>query len=172
MTNRKSSAQGLGLTVFICLVIALAVGGSVWWINNSEPTAQRETATKRAPMLVDTLVVAKSDYRPQISALGRVEASREVILRPRVEGEVIEIAKNFEPGAMVQAGELLAKLDPADFENSLTTRLSELRQAEADLVLEEAQGNVRRRSYKLIDKELQSDQLALVFRQPPPRSTR
>lgn len=166
MTNRKSSAQGLGLTVFICLVIALAVGGSVWWINNSEPTAQRETATKRAPMLVDTLVVAKSDYRPQISVLGRVEASREVILRPRVEGEVIEIAKNFEPGAMVQAGELLAKLDPADFENSLTTRLSELRQAEADLVLEEAQGNVRRRSYKLIDKELQSDQLALVFRQP------
>jgi RND family efflux transporter MFP subunit len=79
---------------------------------------------------------------------------------------VIEIADNFEPGAMVKAGELLAKLDPADFENILTTRLSELQQAEADLILEEAQGQARRRGYKMIDKELGSEQLALVFRQP------
>ena len=166
MTKRESSATNLPLTVIVCALIALAVGGFVWWINNSEPVAQRETATKRAPMLVETVAVTKGDYKPQISVLGRVEASKEVILRPRVEGEVIEISENFEPGAMVKAGELLAKLDPADFENSLTTRLSELQQAEADLILEEAQGQARRRGYKMIDKELGDEQLALVFRQP------
>jgi RND family efflux transporter MFP subunit len=147
-------------------MIALAVGGIVWWIHNSEPVAQRETATKRDPMLVETVAVTRGDYKPQISVLGRVVASKEVILRPRVEGEVVEIAENFEPGAMVKAGELLAKLDPADFENVLTTRLSELQQAEADLVLEEAQGQARRRGYKMIDKDLEAAQLALVFRQP------
>jgi RND family efflux transporter MFP subunit len=147
-------------------MIALAVGGFVWWIQNSEPVAQRETATKRDPMLVETVAVTRGDYKPQISVLGRVVASKEVILRPRVEGEVVEIAENFEPGAMVKAGELLAKLDPADFENILTTRLSELQQAEADLVLEEAQGQARRRGYKMIDKDLEAAQLALVFRQP------
>ena len=166
MTNRESSATNLFLTVIVCALIALAVGTFVWWINNSEPVAQRETATRRAPMLVETVTVAEGDYKPQISVLGRVEASNEVILRPRVEGEVIEIAENFEPGAMVEAGELLAKLDPADFENTLTTRLSELQQAEADLILEEAQGQARRRGYKMIDKELGAEQLALVFRQP------
>lgn len=166
MTNRESSKQSLALTVFVCVLIALAVGGFVWWINNSEPVAQRETATKRAPMLVETMVVSRGDHKPEISVLGRVEASKEVILRPRVEGEVIEIAENFEPGAMVKAGEVLAKLDPADFENILTTRLSELQQAEAELVLEEAQGQARRRGYKMIDKELEAAQLALVFRQP------
>ena len=166
MTKRENSATNLPLTVIVCVLIALAVGGFVWWINNSEPVAQRETATKRAPMLVETVTVTKGDYKPQISVLGRVEASKEVILRPRVEGEVIEISENFEPGAMVKAGELLAKLDPADFENSLTTRLSELQQAEADLILEEAQGQARRRGYKMIDKELGDEQLALVFRQP------
>ncbi|NNF47923.1 MAG: efflux RND transporter periplasmic adaptor subunit [Desulfofustis sp.] len=166
MTNRESSKRGLALTIIVCVMIALAVGGFVWWINKSEPVAQRETATKRAPMLVETVTVTKGDYKPQISVLGRVVASKEVVLRPRVEGEVIEISENFEPGAMVRTGELLAKLDPADFENSLTTRLSELQQAEADLVLEEAQGQARRRGYKMIDKELGSEQLALVFRQP------
>ena len=166
MTKRESSATNLPLTIIVCALIALAVGGFVWWINNSEPVAQRETATKRAPMLVETVSVARGDYKPQISVLGRVEASKEVILRPRVEGEVIEISENFEPGAMVKAGELLAKLDPADFKNSLTTRLSELQQAEADLILEEAQGQARRRGYKMIDKELGDEQLALVFRQP------
>lgn len=166
MTNRESSATNLPLTVIVCALIAVAVGGFVWWINNSEPVAQRETATRRAPMLVETVTVTRGDYKPQISVLGRVEAAREVILRPRVGGEVIEISENFEPGAMVKAGELLAKLDPADFENSLTTRLSELKQAEADLILEEAQGQARRRGYKMIDKELGAEQLALVFRQP------
>ncbi len=166
MTNREGTVTNLPLTVIVCTLIALAVGGIVWWINNSEPVAQRETATKRAPMLVETVSVTKGDYKPQISVLGRVEPSKEVILRPRVEGEVIEISENFEPGAMVKAGELLAKLDPADFENSLTTRLSELQQAEADLILEEAQGQARRRGYKMIDKELGAEQLALVFRQP------
>ena len=166
MTNRDRSATSVPLTVFLCVMIALAVGGFVWWIHNSEPVAQRETATKRDPMLVETVAVTRGDYKPQISVLGRVVASKEVILRPRVEGEVVEIAENFEPGAMVKAGELLAKLDPADFENILTTRLSELQQAEADLVLEEAQGQARRRGYKMIDKDLEAAQLALVFRQP------
>ena len=166
MTNRDRSATSVPLTVLICVMIALAVGGFVWWIHNSEPVAQRETATKRDPMLVETVAVTRGDYKPQISVLGRVVASKEVILRPRVEGEVVEIAENFEPGAMVKAGELLAKLDPADFENILTTRLSELQQAEADLVLEEAQGQARRRGYKMIDKDLEAAQLALVFRQP------
>ena len=132
MTNRDRSATSVPLNVFLCVMIALAVGGIVWWIHNSEPVAQRETATKRDPMLVETVAVTRGDYKPQISVLGRVVASKEVILRPRVEGEVVEIAENFEPGAMVKAGELLAKLDPADFENSLTTRLSELQQAEAE----------------------------------------
>lgn len=170
MKNREGSTKNIALSVFICAVIALAVGGFVWWVNNSEPTAQRETATKRDPMLVETMAVVTGDYKPQLEVLGRVEASKEVILRPRVDGEVIEISENFEPGAMVRAGELLAKLDPADFENSLTTRLSELQQAEADLILEEAQGQVRRRGYKMIDQELESEQLALVFRQPQLKS--
>ena len=97
MKNRESSATNLPLTVIVCVLIALAVGGFVWWINNSEPVAQRETATKRAPMLVETVTVTRGDYKPQISVLGRVEAAKEVILRPRVEGEVIEISENFEP---------------------------------------------------------------------------
>ena len=87
--------------------------------------------------------------------------------RPRfAELGVIAAQDGNDPVAVDYWQQLLAKLDPADFENVLTTRLSELQQAEADLVLEEAQGQARRRGYKMIDKDLEAAQLALVFRQP------
>jgi RND family efflux transporter MFP subunit len=170
MSTRDHTSPRLTVTILVCLAILATAIGLVWLINNSEPVAQRETAVKRAPMLVETLVVTRRDHQPEISALGRVKASKEVILRPRVGGEVVEIAEKFEPGAIVTAGEVLAKLDPADFRNDLTTRLAELQQAESDLVIEEARGKVRRSGYELIDKELQSNQLSLVFRKPQLKS--
>jgi len=161
-----SKTKYIFVTIAACLIILLIAGGIVWWIQNSEPTAQRETATKRTPMLVETVKVQVGDYSPQLQGLGRVAAAEEVMLRPRVGGEVIEISKNLEPGAMVKKGEVLARLDPADYQNALAMRQSELHQAEADLAMEEGQQAVARKEYDLLQEELNPQQRALVLREP------
>lgn len=152
--------------MIICMVIAALAGGVVWYINNSEPVAQRETATKRNPMLVETFTVTRQNHRPSINVLGRVEPAREVMLRPRITGEVIRIAENFEPGGMVKAGTSLVELDSADFEIALAVRKSELQQAEADLAIEKGRQQVARQEFALTGQELESSQRALVLREP------
>lgn len=164
--KKRTLKKSVVLTFFICLLIAVITGAIVWYINNSEPIAQRETATKRNPMLVETFTVTKQTYRPQIQVLGRVEPAREVTLRPRITGEVIRIADNFEPGAMVQAGDILVTLDPADFEIALAERRSELHQAEADLTIEKGRQQVARQEFALTGQKLESSQRALVLREP------
>lgn len=167
MTEQKRTTTKRTVTTsIVCLLIAAIAGGVIWYINNSEPVAQRETATKRNPMLVETFTVTRQTYRPQITVLGRVEPAREVMLRPRITGEVIRIAENFEPGGMVKAGALLIALDPADFEIALATRKSELQQAEADVAIENGRQQVARQELALNGQELESSQRALVLRQP------
>lgn len=168
--NQRTIKKGALLTIIICLFITAITGGIIWRINTSEPIAQRETATKRNPMLVETFTVTRQTYRPQISVLGRVQPAKEVMLRPRITGEVIKIAENFEPGAMVKEGDVLVTLDPVDFEIALAERQSELQQAEADLAIERGQQQVARQEFALAGQQLESSQRALVLREPQLKS--
>lgn len=165
--KEKTPKKIIVITVFTCVVIILLAAGIVWSIKNSEPTAQRETATKRSPMLVKTTTVSKGEYRPQINVLGQVDAAKEIILRPRVEGEIIKIGSHFEPGKIVEAGELLVQLDPSDYEIALSSRESELQQSMADLTLEKGRQKVAQSEYKrVVGKKLNPAQRALVLREP------
>ena len=168
--NQRTIKKGALLTIIICLFIAAVTGGIIWRINTSEPIAQRETATKRNPMLVETFTVTRQTYRPQINVLGRVQPAKEVMLRPRITGEVINIAENFEPGAMVREGDVLVTLDPVDFEIALAERQSELQQAEANLAIEKGQQQVARQEFALTGQQLESSQRALVLREPQLKS--
>ena len=164
--QKRTTAKGAFTTSIVCILIAAITGGVIWFISNSEPVAQRETATKRNPMLVETFTVTRQTYRPQIKVLGRVEPAREVMLRPRIIGEVLSIADNFEPGGMVKGGALLIAVDPADFEIALARRKSELQQTEADVAIEKGLQQVARQEFALSGQELESSQRALVLRQP------
>jgi len=95
-----------------------------------------------------------------------VEAARDVILRPRVRGEVVARAPAFTPGGFVPAGEVLVRLDPADYETVLQQRRSDLSQATADLELEMGRQNVAQRDYELLAEDLAAQNEALVLRAP------
>ena len=69
-------------------------------------------------MLVEVVPAEQGDFSPEIVVVGTVEPEREVLLRPRVAGTVIERGPNFVPGGFVAAGETLLQLDPTDFETA------------------------------------------------------
>lgn len=160
------------LTLVLCVAI-LAVGAGVTvLIFRTEPTAQREGATKQTAMLVDVTSVERGTFRPTIRAMGTVVAARDVTLAARVDGQVLAIAETFTPGGFVREGELLVRLDPADHETALRQRRSELQQARADLAIEEGRRDVAIKDYELLGRELPADQRDLVLRGPQIESTR
>lgn len=69
---------------------------------------------------------------PVLSAFGEVQSRRTLELRAAIAGQVIELAENFEDGATVAAGQLLARIDPSDAEDARGRALADRTDAEAE----------------------------------------
>jgi len=90
------------------------------------------------PLPVNTLV-AEVRPVPQVAELtAQVEGTREVEVRARVTG--ILLAQSYQEGALVKAGDLLFKIDPAPYEIALALAKAQLaqEQARADQAVAEA----------------------------------
>mgnify|MGYP001068712357 CR=1 FL=1 len=146
-------------------VLGLA-GGASYVIFSTEPTAQREAQTRKTAALVEVISAERGDFRPTISVLGQVRPARDVVMRPRVEGQIIELGPRFAPGGLLEEGEPLVYLDPADFERAVTTRRSELKQVEAELAIEQGRQRVAQQEYELLGEQIDDQNRSLVLREP------
>lgn len=159
-------------TLLVCLAILLGGGAVTALIFTTEPTAERSGATRETAMLVDVIGVERDTFQPTIEAMGTVEPSQEIVLSPRVGGQVIRRAPSFTPGGYVQEGDVLLQIDPADYENALQQRRSALSQAVTDLKLEMGRQEVAQQDYQLIGDTLAGTNKALVLREPQLRAAR
>jgi RND family efflux transporter MFP subunit len=117
-------------------------------------------------MLVDVSGLERGSFRPGITVMGTVLPEKEVVLSPRVSGEIISISESFTPGGFVEEGEVLLRIDPADNEINLLQRQSELRQATADLELELGRQDLAKKDYKTLEGTISSEYKTLVLREP------
>src|SRR6056297_3903991 len=129
----RKGVRSLKFKLVLCVVILLLAGGVTVAIFMTEPKAVKGGATKETAMLVETITIASGDYRPSIVAMGTVIPEKDIVLSSRVDGEVVYCAAGFVPGGYIEKGEILLKIDPSDYENSLQQNESELRRAQADL---------------------------------------
>ncbi|MCX8956475.1 MdtA/MuxA family multidrug efflux RND transporter periplasmic adaptor subunit [Erwinia psidii] len=129
----------------ILIVVALAVAGTYWWFShadtapNGAPAASRPQAKGQGghrggsgvlPPVQATEAVTQSV--PQfLSGLGTVVAANTVTLRSRVDGELTAI--HFNEGQEVQAGQLLADIDPRPWQVALAQAQGQLAKDQATL---------------------------------------
>ena len=119
-----------------------------------------------------TVSVQRGSYSPRIVVLGAVEPAQDIILSPRAEGQLIELSTEFAPGQMVHEGDLLLRIDPADFENALSIRESELEQTEASLEIEQGRQSLARKELAMLQCTIDDTNRALVLREPQIASIR
>ncbi len=116
--------------------------------------------------MVETITVERNTYSPQLVVLGTVQPVQDIVLSPRVRGQVIEISPSFVPGGMVRRGDMLLQIDPADFENAVSVRQSELEQVEADWEIEEGRRKLAEQELELLGDSIGGINRALVLREP------
>ena len=153
-------------TIIICTVILLLAVSAITAINFTEPEAQRTSASKRTAMLVEVTRGEHGTFQPEIVAMGTVRPEKEIVLSPRVSGEIVSVSASFTPGGFVDAGEVLLQIDPADYEVVLLQRKSELLQASADLELELGRQDLAQKDYKELEGSISSEYKSLVLRTP------
>ena len=165
-------ALGILGNVVVCTAILAAAWLAIDWINRTEPTAQQINATRKSAAIVETLTVRRGSHKPRLSVLGTVRPAQEIVLSPQVSGRVVELAERFVPGGMVREGELLLRIDPADFENALSIRRSELEKANASLQIEEARQDLAEKELALLEGTIDNTNRGLVLREPQIASIR
>ncbi|MEX0937849.1 MAG: efflux RND transporter periplasmic adaptor subunit [Pirellulales bacterium] len=159
-------------TVVACLSILGAAAAAIVVINKTEPTAQQIELTRKSAALVETITIERGTYRPRLVVLGNVQPAQDVILSSRVSGQIVEQSPAFVPGGTVRQGDLLLRIDPADFQNTLAVRQSELHQAQASLEIERGRQILAKKELALLEGSIDEANRSLVLRTPQLESIR
>ncbi|MCG8635442.1 MAG: hypothetical protein MI863_16535, partial [Desulfobacterales bacterium] len=167
MTTEKTARP---LNRFYTLVIITGIAAMAAFLISriyaSEPTAQREDAVKKTPMLVEVMQVQRGTFTPGIRGLGNVQPVRDIMFAPRISGQVIEVSDRFMPGSLIKKGEVFLKIDPSDYQHQVTQMESALQQAESALAIELGRRDVAEKEYALMNREITGGNRALVLREP------
>lgn len=126
----RHSLTGLFFVALTLALLAYAgslVRGAVEARLSSEPNIPRA----RERVFAVNVVQAKLEtITPELTAFGEVASQRSLEIRAASAGPIVELAPEFEEGASVTAGQVLARIDPANAQSALDRAKNDLRDAE------------------------------------------
>jgi len=106
------------IRIVICTLILL-----VGWVGMQglaslkKPPA--EAKSEERAIKVETITAKPRDFRVAITGYGQARVVTEVTLAPEISGKVIHVHPNLKTGEVVPAGEILFRIDPADYKAGL-----------------------------------------------------
>ncbi|QCR35323.1 MdtA/MuxA family multidrug efflux RND transporter periplasmic adaptor subunit [Nissabacter sp. SGAir0207] len=133
----KRSSPVRRLLVWLALLLAAF---AVWHFFIASPPTEGEATQGNArrggrhattPAPVQAATASTRSVPHYLTGLGTVTAANTVTLKSRVEGELV--ALHFQEGQQVQAGDLLAEIDPRPFQVALTQAQGQLAKDQATL---------------------------------------
>ena len=119
------------------IVLALAVVGALGWFASKKQRAGANQGGRAGGPVggfavpIVPGVVEQKNVPIYLDGLGTVQAFNTVLVRSRVDGQVIKIA--FVEGQDIHTGDLLAQIDPAPFQAQLDQSIAKKAQDEAQL---------------------------------------
>jgi len=155
------------IRIVISLVILTMGVGTAAYLKNSAPRTQKRPPVKLSPA-VQVEIVRPSEYQIVVRAMGTVIPDREVVLKSRVTGEVIDIHPEFTEGGFFKKDMKVLQIDPLDYELALARQQSVVADAEYALKLELGHQAVAKREWELLNgnNPAQDMEKELALRKP------
>lgn len=153
------------LRLLLPLVILLGAGAVAVGLMQTSPKAKLRPKARNA-VLVDVRPIKFAPQTTTISVMGTVAPEREVALKPRVSGEIIQINDKLIPGGRFLKDEPLLTIDPSDYQLMVRQLASEVARAKADFQVEQGYQLVAKKEFDLLGEEVSADEQALMLRQP------
>lgn len=134
-SERTAPAAPRSGRVWILFLVLAVAGGAGWFFRERWlPFLHADQPAPKAParvIPVATAAVKKRDLELYLNGLGTVTALKTVIIRSRVDGEIMKVA--FTEGQLVKEGDLLAEIDRRPFEVQRDQAAGQLARDEATL---------------------------------------
>ncbi len=135
----------------IIVPIAILVAGILLFMMFSsmkKPPEEKAEVDNTPIVAVEAVSVAPMTLH--VDSYGIVKPKYETELVAQVSGQIVELSEAFVRGGFVEQGQLLARIDPSDYEAALIDADANLASAMASLQQERAQGQVAEREWKRI----------------------
>lgn len=135
LKNKKKTALFLSLFILLSAVIGYRIYSNI--------KANKERAVKASSQVLPTVQIApvkRQDLEPRISIPASLEPLWQADLSPKVEGRLVRLTVN--EGDSVEAGQIIAVVDPTDLPGQVSQAQGNLFSAQADYV--QAQSDLKR----------------------------
>ncbi|MBI1381659.1 MAG: hypothetical protein GC161_11305 [Planctomycetaceae bacterium] len=174
MTLARRIAKFL-LTVLLYAGVLALIAASLWLggaLQGDEEDDSPSFDTRPQSPLSEpaiALVEPTSTSAYTITAYGRVRPSRELELRPQVEGRILFLHPQLERGGRIAEGEVLWQIDASDAQARYDLARAERRRAEGRLLEEQGLGRAAAREWELLAalrSEVSAEDRSLALREP------
>ncbi|NWG70051.1 MAG: efflux RND transporter periplasmic adaptor subunit [Parvularculaceae bacterium] len=112
-------------------VLAVAVG--VIMLLSATARKPEKNVDPPLPIAVEIATVRSVTTSLEVTAQGEVKSKTEADVAARVGGQIVEVAPQFEPGASVRSGDLLVRIDPAEYRLAVERARSQVSRARENL---------------------------------------
>ncbi len=164
--SNKQYINGSATIIALITIAILVAAGLLSYMLISNPAhseKKKEIPKHHSVVKIEKAVIG--DYPVKIEVMGQVIPSHETLLKARVAGEIIEVSPNFVPGGFFKKGDIILKIDPADYELDVKVKTANLNQAKAAYDLELGQQQIAKDEMKMLErstgKKLKNTSLAL-----------
>nr|WP_283102690.1 efflux RND transporter periplasmic adaptor subunit [Shewanella abyssi] len=130
------------------VVIAIGVAGFFGMAALKKPPEEKAEIDTTPLVSVQTVEIKPMDF--SVNSYGVVAAKYETELVSQVNGEIVFLSEKFVRGGFVKKGDVLAKIDPSDYDAALIDAQASMASARATLVQEKAFGKVAEAEWKRI----------------------
>ena len=139
------------LKALLPLIIVTAAGFAALTMIMNRPPVETLTPVIEPPG-VRVHEVTLQDAALAVTSQGTVQPRTESQLVPEIAGRVTWVAPSFAEGGFFEAGDVLVKIDPFDYEQALVSARSQLAQARLRLAEEEAEAEVAQREWETLGR--------------------
>ena len=147
--------------LFPVLVLGVGVGALFALTAMKKPPEEKPEVNNVPVVAIEQ--IERSPMRFTVDSYGVVTAKFDTDLVSQVSGEIVYISDAFVKGGFVKQGDILAKIDPSDYESALLDAQANVASAKAALVQEKAYGVVAEREWSRIEDSVPTD---LSLRKP------
>lgn len=133
------------LPIVIIIIGGLAMFG---FISMKKPPEEKPEVDNTPIVAVESITVEPMTLK--VDSYGIVKPKYETELVAQVSGQVVELSPLFVKGGFIKKGQLLARIDPSDYNAALIDAEANLASAKASLQEERAQGKVAESEWKSI----------------------
>jgi len=135
-------ARAIAIIAPIAAVLVLGVGGTVV-LTQLKPEPEKADEA-RIGLNVFAEKVRRGDFKVSVEAQGEVRPRREIVVAPQISGRISYVSPDFIDGGFIKQGQLLVRVEAADYELAVVRARSGVAAAEQALAREVAEAELAR----------------------------